>query len=318
MIRYFSQRKRGFTLIELLVVVGIIAVLIAILIPSISFARRLAGRTSNSANLSGLFKSANLFANDKGFWPGVNTSEGRINDGSVPRSGAAGTTFDGQIGRDYATATKSNTTQVSNTRAMYTLLKLGGGAAKSFINPLTSDEPDIISDFSLYYDFTDGTRVSYGYQSIFYTNEQPNENREGSAVAFADRGPVYRGATSGTGVQSQLSVDGGKYESSASAVSDITNSKVNRRTLDEVSNDVKRSLNSRADQGEGQGIVRHDGGAAFEKDPWQGKGRDNMYTVAQGSNDDTRSVQGTFGAGKQPVLSAQDASKNSGDSFIIP
>jgi prepilin-type N-terminal cleavage/methylation domain-containing protein len=58
------QRRKGFTLIELLVVVAIIALLIAILLPSLSRARELSNRAYCAANLTGILKSANVYAND--------------------------------------------------------------------------------------------------------------------------------------------------------------------------------------------------------------------------------------------------------------
>jgi prepilin-type N-terminal cleavage/methylation domain-containing protein len=69
--------KKSFTLIELLVVVAIIAILISILLPSLSLARKHARMIQCQANLSGLTKSFILFSEDhNGFLPGaVGSSE---------------------------------------------------------------------------------------------------------------------------------------------------------------------------------------------------------------------------------------------------
>ena len=80
-----SQRKSGFTLVELLVVIGIIALLISILLPSLNKARAMARTAVCLSNLRVLGQATLMYTNEKkGFLPyptttldvsaGVNTS----------------------------------------------------------------------------------------------------------------------------------------------------------------------------------------------------------------------------------------------------
>jgi prepilin-type N-terminal cleavage/methylation domain-containing protein len=147
------MRERAFTLVELLVVIGIIAILIAILLPALSRARYQAQVTTCAARLHDLSAGMMLYASE--------------NRGYFPR-------------HDIAIATGRNACDVGN-EFFEVLEKRYRRPHQTFFCPLAMDE-QFDPQWAFYYSPTGFSRVGYAIwvpRSIYNTVVPPAANGSG-------------------------------------------------------------------------------------------------------------------------------------------
>jgi prepilin-type N-terminal cleavage/methylation domain-containing protein/prepilin-type processing-associated H-X9-DG protein len=274
------KRFRGFTLIELLVVIAIIALLISILLPSLSRARELSKRLVCASNIKGIGTSCKIYANENAEkWPIPAFKQQNVtdetgidyrNDNQAPGSGNA---YDaGEVGWEREWESESETparpnggsAAVSVTRAFWMLVRSGDVTVKQYLCPSSSDAEDPTENLNLYYDFTEYGNISYGYQVPFGPRDtQPREGVDNRQALAADKGPFY---SQGPRTRSPT------WEDSNARLLQADSSPQEWKTYN--SNNHGGSSN-----GEGQNVLYADGHATFAKTPLAGIDADNVYTA---------------------------------------
>jgi prepilin-type N-terminal cleavage/methylation domain-containing protein/prepilin-type processing-associated H-X9-DG protein len=328
------RKKPAFTLIELLVVVAIIALLIAILLPSLQRAREISKRAVCAANLRGLGQGSHIYANDNTEWFPIHyfSQAGYVATDKVggPVPSVTGITFEGMMGSgggvqvkiSQPTTTTSGSTQSHPSRSLFLLIIAGQSSPGQFICPSTGDTEDDLRNRGAdstggggaesaaqpginRFDFRGYSFMSYGYQLPYGKRGKPNERLDPRMPLMADKGPYYTIGTSDGGT--------GTVADAESGVKPPGTGDMGATTADiiKASAEKWRAYNSQNHNGEAQNVLFTDGHAEIMKKPIVGINNDNIYT-SQGSWSDP--IQ---------VLLGRDPQNNEGpltntDSLIVP
>ncbi len=277
------RESKAFTLIELLVVIAIIALLISILLPSLSRARELSKRLVCASNVKGIGTSCKIYANDaNGKWP-IPPFYRRGEDQGVDYVCDDETTDpwpqahdEGEVGwnREFHSESDSRgdgtgSSAVSVTRAFWMLVRSGDVTVKQYVCPSSGDEPDQTEDITRYYDFEGYGNISYGYQVPFGPrNTRPHEGMDNRQIMVADKGPFYT-----------LTIpDWGAYGQ---------NPPINLDDSPKTWRPFNSPNHGGSSNGEGQNCLYADGHASFQRTPTVGIDNDNIYTLMSDAWGDT-------------------------------
>ncbi|MGD8453956.1 MAG: hypothetical protein PVJ57_19240 [Phycisphaerae bacterium] len=312
-----NRVRRGFSSADLFWVIAVIALLIAILLPSLSRARELAKRAVCASNLRGIGQGMFIYSNDNADWfpqhyyrPAPNPKE-RDREVAVRWEGTMGS-------NEFLKITEQTTPQKSPdrnhpSRSLFLLVIGGNNSPKSFLCPSSRDVEDPLRNVEdgrevvcmpgvNRFDFRGYHCLSYGYQLPYGKLARMNSNLDPRMAIAAEKGPYY--TSGGEGLPGSGTVRDAR--SNIVPPGDWGEDAIRREM------NAWRPFNSRNHRGEGQNVTSADGHVEFLKRPIVGVNYDNIYSLQT-----DLTLAGSW-AGLVPGAEHPVGPLTNTDSFIVP
>jgi len=298
MSKRLSNRK-GFTLVELLVVIGIIALLISILLPSLNRARETANRVKCGSNLRQVGQAILLYANEnKGNYPRTTYTPAAVTTVSATNDGTNGTLVRDPFKNPKDAGVKDNDVN----QALWLLIRTQDITPEVFVCPSSNAEKDSYGGTS----GIPGTGATASNKTSF------SDFKKNLSYSYANPYPNVAAVSAGY----KLNTTNGA-EFAVAADINPGNSATYMITVPANETDSQKNMqkgNSPNHQGAGQNVLFGDGHVDFVQNPFCGQQRDCIYTasvVAGGVM--TRTTNQL-----EPKVGSNNAPTWAGDSLLLP